>query len=89
MAFKNCSRLATVTTYTAASEPPAPDHIAGDVNDSGETDIYDALLVMQYDAGWSVSINKTNADVNADSSVNLNDALLILQYGAGQDVTLK
>ena len=59
------------------------------MNDSGETDIYDALLVMQYDAGWSVSINKTNADVNADSSVNLNDALLILQYGAGQDVTLK
>ena len=88
-AFKNCTRLSLIDEYEAASEPPAPDHIAGDVNDSGETDIYDALLVMQYDAGWNVTINKTNADVDADSGVTLDDALLILRYGAGQDVTLR
>lgn len=88
-AFKNCTRLSLIDEYEAASEPPAPDHIAGDANDNGETDVYDALLVMQYDAGWNVSINTTNADVDADSSVNLDDAVLILRYGAGQDVTLQ
>lgn len=88
-AFKNCTKLSTVDSYTAASEPPTSDHIAGDVNDSGETDIYDALLVMQYDAGWNVTINKTNADVDGSSTVDLTDALLILRYGAGEDVTLQ
>lgn len=88
-AFKNCTKLSLIDEYQAASEPPVPDHIAGDVNDSGETDVYDALLVMQYDAGWNVTINKTNADVDANSGVDLDDAILILQYSAGEDVTLK
>ena len=88
-AFKNCSKLNKVITYPAASEPPAPDHVAGDADDSGETNIYDALLVMQYQSGWNVSVNKTNSDVNGDGAVNLNDALLILLYGAGEDVTLQ
>lgn len=61
----------------------------GDANDSGEADIQDALLIMHYCAGWSVSLNKSNADVNGSGSVELNDALLILRYGAGEDVVLK
>lgn len=83
-AFKNCTRLSTVNSYAAAAEPPADDRILGDVNDSGETDIYDALLVMQYDAGWSVSLNLENADMDANNVINIEDALLILQQGANQ-----
>ncbi len=88
-AFKNCTKLATVNYYNAASEPPASDRIPGDLNGNGEADIQDALLIMQYSAGWNVSIDKTNADVDGSNGVTLNDALLILQYGAGEDVTLQ
>lgn len=66
-----------------------PSRIPGDANDDGHTDIHDALLVMQYNAGWNVVINTSHADTNADSVVNLSDALLILQYAAGMDVTLR
>ncbi len=88
-AFKNCTSLSSVTSYNASAEPPASDSVPGDVNDSGAADIHDALLVLQYDAGWNVSLNMENGDVDANNSVNLDDALLILQYGAGQNVTLK
>ena len=43
----------------------------------------DALRVMQYTAGWSVTINKVNADMDANGTVNLTDALLIFQTAAG------
>ena len=83
-AFKNCTRLSSVNSYAAAAEPPAEDRTLGDANDSGTADIYDALLVMQYSAGWSVSLNVENADMDANNIVNLEDALLILQLGAKQ-----
>lgn len=60
----------------------------GDADNNGVVNIYDALLIMQYDVGWSVSLNKSNADVNASGGVDLSDALLILRYGAGEDVVL-
>lgn len=88
-AFEDCTSLYKFSAYTAAAEPPVSDRIPGDANDSGETDIFDALLVMQYSAGWNVSLNKDYSDVDANGSITLNDALLILKYGAGQDVTLK
>lgn len=63
--------------------------LPGDANNDGSVDIYDVLRIMQYSAGWSVSINKSNADVNASGGVDLNDALLILRYGEGKDVVLQ
>lgn len=63
--------------------------LPGDANDDGTVDIHDALLVMQHDAGWNVSINGYAADVNADGTVNGQDGLLLLQYSAGLDVELR
>ena len=88
-AFKNCTKLATVDYYAAAAEPPAADRIPGDLNGDDKADIQDALLILQYSAGWNVSLDKTNADVDGSSDVTLQDALLILRYGAGEDVTLQ
>ena len=61
----------------------------GDANEDGVIDAKDALLVMQYDAGWNVSINGYAGDVNADGKTDLADAVLIFQYSAGLDVELK
>ena len=46
----------------------------------------DALLVMQYTAGWSVSLNKVNADVDINGRVDLQDAILIFRAASGEDV---
>lgn len=88
-AFKGCTSLSKVTSYTADAEPPTPVRVPGDADDNGKVDIHDALLVLQYDAGWDVTLKNDNADVNANGGVDINDAVLILQYGAGQNVTLK
>ena len=61
----------------------------GDANEDGQVDLADALLAMQYDAGWPVSINGYAADVNADNVVDSQDVLLLIQYGAGLDVVLR
>ncbi len=63
--------------------------VPGDADADGILDVRDALLVMQYDAGWSVALSKVNADVNDSGAVDLTDALLILRYLAGENVTLK
>lgn len=83
-AFKNCTRLSSVDSYSAAATPPDDGRILGDADNSGTADIYDALLVMQYDAGWSVTLNTVNADMDANSIINIEDALLIFQQSAMQ-----
>ncbi len=88
-AFKNCTNLSKISSYKAAENPPAADRVPGDVNGDGKVDAKDGLLVMQYDAGWNVSIDPDNADVNANGAADLGDAVLIFQYAAGQEVTLK
>lgn len=63
--------------------------LPGDVNEDGAVDAKDALIIMQYDAGWPVLINGWQGDVNADGQTNLADAQLIFQHSAGFDVQLK
>ena len=63
--------------------------LPGDANEDGKVDIHDALLVMQYTAGWYVSINGYAADVNADNRVTAEDAILIFQYASGLNVELR
>lgn len=75
--------VCTVTVFDPYVRHP------GDANEDGIVDIHDALLVMQHDAGWNVSINGYAADVNADGKVNGQDGLLLLQYSAGLDVELR
>lgn len=72
--------------YSESTEP-TPDPTAtpstlGDVNDDGEIDIVDALLVAQYYVGLT-SIDTSRADTNCDGSVDIIDALLIAQYYVG------
>lgn len=59
-------------------------YIPGDANDDGLVTSQDALLVMQYAAGWAVSLNKVNADVNNSGSVDIQDAIMVFQSAAGK-----
>ncbi len=68
---------------------PSPVRIPGDADENGMVNIFDALIILQCDAGWDVTINALNADVDGSGSANIFDALLILQYDAGWDVTLQ
>ena len=75
-------------TCTVTVVDPMP-RIPGDANDDGAVDAKDALLIMQYVAGWNLSINGYLADVNADGKVTVEDAILIFQHDSGLDVELK
>lgn len=88
-AFKNCSSLKSVTSYQAAEAPPAPARIPGDADDDGMVTMMDAIVILQYDVGWNVTINLSNSDVDADGMVTMMDAILILQYDVGWNVTLQ
>ncbi|MBN2536103.1 MAG: hypothetical protein JXB88_24695 [Spirochaetales bacterium] len=56
----------------------------GDVNEDGEINIVDALLVAQYYVGLDPSnFNINNADTNCDGQIDIVDALLIAQYYVG------
>lgn len=63
-------------------------YAVGDANGDGSVDGNDATLLLQYAAGWSVTIEPLAADANGDGIVDGNDATLMLQYAAGWNVTL-
>jgi hypothetical protein len=58
-----------VTVYDSTARIP------GDANEDDKVDILDALLIMQYQAGWNLSINGNAGDVNADGKVTIEDAI--------------
>ena len=89
----------TVSTYAASGSvtvdgtitfevKAASNRIPGDVNDDGEVDTMDALLLDRYLADWGNEINLANADVNGDGEVDTMDALLLDRYLADWEVTL-
>ena len=74
----------TPTVTDTPTNTPTPTKALGDVNDDGEVDSVDALLILQYDARLIKSLpNSTSADVNEDDTINAVDANLILQFVAG------
>jgi hypothetical protein len=71
-----------VSTDVQTQAPTTPPQTSpGDVNEDGDINIVDALLVAQYYVGLNPSnFNQVNADTNCDSSINIVDALIIAQY---------
>lgn len=71
-----------------ATEKPVTNILYGDVNDDGEVDLLDEMLLSQYNAKWDVALNELNADVNGDGEIDMLDEMLLSQYNAKWDVTL-
>ena len=60
----------------------------GDLNDDGDVNSIDAVLLAQHLANWDVQFNENAADCNGDGEINSIDAVLLAQFLAGWDVTL-
>ncbi len=62
--------------------------IPGDCNSDGKVDTKDAVLLAQFLAKWSVTINELASDCRRDGIVDTKDAVLLAQFLAKWDVTL-
>ncbi len=63
--------------------------IYGDVNGDGTISTVDLVIMAQYIAGWSITLQNENAaDVNNDGVINVLDLVILSQHIAGWDVTL-
>ena len=102
-AVKNCKNLAIYVerkspaqTYLLAHEAEYSalkysDALPGDVNNDGEVDNADVILLRRYVAKWkNINIQTDAADVNKDSEIDNADVILLRRYVAGwKNVTLK
>ncbi|MBO5042589.1 MAG: Ig-like domain-containing protein [Clostridia bacterium] len=64
------------------------DYIPGDINGDGVVNNKDVTRLMQYFAGWSVTVNTPALDVNNDGSYNNKDVTRLMQYLAGWNVEI-
>lgn len=69
---QTASWISPVFTVTAAE-------LSGDADGNGKVNLQDALRIMQYRAGWPVSIERDFADADENGTVTVEDALKILQ----------
>lgn len=66
--------------------PAKPQVTLGDVDDSGEVDIIDAGIIVQFANGINTNLSEKQlqaADVNGDGEVDIIDAGMIVQYANG------
>lgn len=88
-AYKKSGSVTVVGSVTFVVEAATSGRIPGDVNDDGEVDMRDSVLLYRYLADWGVTINMANADVNADGEVDMRDSVLLYRYLADWGVTLQ
>ncbi len=62
---------------------------SGDVNNDGNVNMKDIVLLQKYLNGYDVTINTSASDVNADGKINMKDIALLQQYLNGWEVVLK
>ncbi len=60
----------------------------GDLDDDGDIDVDDLVLMQKLVAGWKVNVNMRAADVYPDGTVGADDLVLMQKYIAGWNVTL-
>lgn len=89
------SRTPVASSTSAPPLTPTPTPVAtstqrcGDANGDLVVNSVDALLILQYSAGFALPPYTTNIDVNLDGSVSSVDASLVLQYVAGRLPSLR
>ena len=64
------------------------DFMYGDLNDDGEVNILDAVLIKKVCAQMDVKYNEKAADVKIDGKIDSTDAVLLVKYCAKMNVVL-
>jgi len=65
-------------------EEEEPAGLWGDANDNGVVNLQDAILILKFAVGESVTINQKLSDVTGEGSVKINDAILVLKRSVGE-----
>lgn len=50
----------------------------GDLNNDGEVNAKDLIILIRVNAGWEIDYNNDAADMNADGSINMKDIILLI-----------
>lgn len=75
--------IETIPTTVTGAKLFLGDCIPGDVNDDGEVDITDSVLLQRYVAGWpGIEINLAAADVNGDGEADITDSVILQRHVA-------
>lgn len=79
------SLVSVPVSYAAnVSIEETPSHTPGDVNDDGDIDVADVILIRKYiTGGYEVEIIEDAADVNNDGDIDVADVILIRKYITG------
>lgn len=77
-----------VTLDIVPGEITIIDYVPGDINGDGILNNKDVTRLMQYFAGWNVTVNTPALDVNNDGSTNNKDVTRLMQYLAGWNVEI-
>ena len=85
------NNLETLNVTTKAGGITVKDYDPGDVNDDGEINVADVIMIRRHIAGgYGIKINEKAADVNNDSSIDAADVILVRRYiTGGYGVVLK
>lgn len=85
------NNLNPVDIQTVSGSVNVINYTPGDLNEDGEINITDVILLRRYIAGgYNITINESATDVNDDGKSNITDIILIRRYIAGgYDVELK
>lgn len=73
------------------AESVEEDILYGDINEDGDVDFSDAILLLKYDVGMTTLTEKQikAADVNADGDSDFSDAILVLKFDVGMIDSLR
>lgn len=85
MKIKRLSALVLALVLAMSFVTTASARFMGDVNNDGEVNSSDALLVLQYAVGSIEEIDIKAADMNGDGVINSSDALSILKVSVGSE----
>ena len=87
-AYKKSGSCTVAGAVTFEVKSASGDRVPGDVNDDGEVDMIDSVMLDRYLADWDVTINMANADVNGDGEVDMIDSVMLDRYLADWDIEL-
>ncbi|MBE6563390.1 MAG: DUF4838 domain-containing protein [Ruminococcaceae bacterium] len=81
--------LSTCAVFASVAPVAAVETTAGDLNNDGNINAIDSLLMRKYVSGVRTSdLNEAAADLNGDGSINAKDIVIIKQYLAGVTAAL-